>query len=64
MTKTKLADGHKQVGVRLPDAMHSSVEKHLARMRKQGEPGVELKLADALRNLIALGLASAEKASG
>ena len=56
MTKTKLKDGNRQVGVRLPEDMFAACEKHLERMRKASEPGVDLKLADALRNLIAHGL--------
>lgn len=59
MTKTKLADGHRHVGVRLPDGLFAAVEKHLEKMRITSAPGVELKLADALRNLIALGLDAA-----
>lgn len=61
MTKTKLSDGSRQVGVRLPDDVVAAVEKHLVRMRKDAAPGVDLKLADAMRNLIALGLEAAEK---
>lgn len=60
-TKTHLASGDfDQVAVRLPVAFFERIEKHAARMRA-ASPGVDVKRADALRNLIALGLAAAEK---
>lgn len=61
MVKAKLSDGQRHVGVRIPESVFQEVEKHLAKMREGLAPGVELKLADALRNLIVLGLEAGSK---
>ncbi len=56
----KVPGVQKQVGVRFSDETYAAVEKHLARMRATCAPGVEIKLADAVRNLIMLGLEAAK----
>ncbi len=60
MVKAKLADGCRQIGVRLPEPMYAALEQHLAKMQKESAPGVEIKLADAARNIFALGLEAAK----
>jgi hypothetical protein len=54
-------EGFDQVAIRLPVAFFERVDRHLERM-KEVMPAADLKRADALRNLIALGLAQSENA--
>lgn len=57
MAKTKSeSSSQRQVAVRLARDVFHEVEQHLARMRTESAAGVDLKLADALRNLVLLGL--------
>jgi hypothetical protein len=53
-------DGYRQVAIRIPVEFFTRIEAHLSRMRASS-PGIDLKRSDAIRSLIAKGLALVER---
>ena len=62
MTKTarKTAESGKQVGVFLGSELLDKVERHVDKVRRATPVGVDVRLSDALRNLIERGLVASE----